>query len=918
MASSYFIQSSFNSGEWSDRLEGRVDLAKYANALYRMENFLVDPRGPAIFRPGLKYISGTKTNSTASRLIPFEFSVTQAYILEFGNGYIRFYRNQAQIQVAYAAWVTGTAYAPGNLVTNAGSYYRCIVAHSAAAAFATDLAAGKWAVTAGATDLAYEIPSPYVTADLSGVKYCQSADVLYLFHSSYATRKLSRASHTSWTLAAINFRPPALKEIGEKPATTLIMGALSGTGVQFAAGAAVFLSGDVKRVIVSGVGRASITAFISTNTVTCEIIDAFASVGPIASQSWSMEGSPSGYLKPSVKEPAGAICQLTSQTSAETTTNLLTHNDPPDNNWVASGAVAFPSQAYYLKNTAAGYSTDEPDYVYAFMGGDPGVGKLTKGSLTLGIGLNQWAWGDADALGYNTIYVIVFDVGIELVTDPDTLSTASSPHDDYCKRGDIIPIADLFRSTDVGKYVRIHNGLVKITVFTSAKAIQGEILKTLSATDSTPLWSLESEAWTVANGYPSCGTFFEERFCVAGSVAFPETVWGSQVGDYENFTPGVDDADAFEFTLAGRQVNVIRWIEPREYLIIGTAGAEWRLGPEDTGKALTPLNVVAKQQTSFGSYNIMPETVSTATLFLQRAGTKIREFTYQWESNGYVAPDLTVLAEHVMKDGIRGISFQQEPYSTLWAYTADGSLISMTYIREQEVVGWQRHPMGTAVVESLATIPGTGYDEVWAIVKRTVNGSTVRYVEMLTKIFDDTPEAYISNKGLNAFFVDSGITYNGASTATITGLSHLEGQTVVILADGNTQASKVVTGGQITLSAAATVVHVGLSYTGILQPMRLDAALRDGTAQGRLKKIHEVGIRVYRSGAFKAGRDEANLDIVIDRDRTIILGAPYDLFTGDLLLGYDDRWEKNARIMIVQDKPMPLTVVAIMPEVSIS
>ena len=315
---------------------------------------------------------------------------------------------------------------------------------------------------------------------------------------------------------------------------------------------------------------------------------------------------------------------------------------------------------------------------------------------------------------------------------------------------------------------------------------------------------------------------------------------------------------------------------------------------------------------------MMPEAVGNSTLFLQRAGQKIREFTYQWESNGYVAPDLTILAEHVMKDGIRGMAFQQEPWSNLWAFTSDGSLISMTYIRDQEVVGWQRHPMGTAVVESLATIPGTGYDELWAIIKRTVNGATVRYVEMLSKIFDDNAATYISNKGLNAFFVDSGITYTGAATATITGLSHLEGETVVVLADGNTQASKVVAGGQITLSAAATVVHAGLSYTGILQPMRLDAAMRDGTAQGRLKKIHEVGIRVYRSGTFKTGRDESNLDVVVDRERVITLGAPYDLFTGDLLLGYDDRWETNARIMIVQDKPMPLTVVAIMPEVSIS
>jgi len=905
VSAAHFIQTNFTGGEWSDRLEGRVDLAKYQNAAYRMENFVIDPRGPAYYRPGFRYIAGTKTNAKASRLLPFEFSTTQAYILEFGDQYIRFYRNQGRIQVAYAAWVTGTVYALGALVTNAGSYYRCIVAHTAAAAFATDLAAVKWVVSAGATDLAYEIPSPYLEADISEIKYCQSADVLYLFHPEYAPRKLSRTGHTSWTLSTINFRSPATKEQGIKPATTLTLAAATGSGIVFTAGAAVFQSGDVNRLITSGVGRASIISFNSTTQVTCDIIDDFPTVGPIASQSWSLLGSPDGSVLPSIASPAGGICTLTSSSASEAFTNLLTTD--ADNNWLLSGSG---TTEYYIVNTATFYSATKPDKVYI-----NGVESVEGALGTLGV--SQWAWGDNDALGYDTIYIRLSDG-----SDPDSKSPVLTPDPDYIKSSIVTATGDLFRSSDVGKYVRIYSGFIKITSYTSATEVSGEILKELSdAPDpitATVNWTLEAEVWNSTNGYPSCGTFFEERLCVAGSSAYPETIWGSVVGDYENFMPGVDASDSFEFTLAGRQVNVIQWIEPREYLIIGTAGAEWRLGPEDTGQALTPLNVVAKQQTAFGCYSLMPESVASSTLFLQRAGKKVREFTYQWESNGYVAPDLTILAEHVMKSGIAGMAYQQEPASILWAFLTDGSLVAMTYLREQDIVGWHRHPMGTAEVESLATIPGTGYDELWAVIKRTVNGVTVRYVEMLEDVFDDSAADYITNKGLNAFFVDSGITYNGASTSTITGLSHLEGETVAILADGNIQTSKVVASGQITLSAAATVVHAGLAYTGILQPMRLEAAMRDGTAQGRLKKIHEVNVRVYRSATFKVGRDESNLDVLVDRDRVITLGAPYDLFTGDLPIGYDDRWEKNARIMIVQDKPMPLTVVAIIPEVSIT
>jgi hypothetical protein len=629
-------------------------------------------------------------------------------------------------------------------------------------------------------------------------------------------------------------------------------------------------------------------------------MDDFTSLGPIASQSWSLLGSPSSAITPSIKEPVGAICTLTSTASAEIFSNLLTTD--ADDNWIAS---AHGTNEYYLVNTSTVYTAVMPDAVYE------NNAAMLKG-LVSSLGLFQWGWGDNDTLGYNTIYVRLLDE-----TDPDTKSPVGSPDSDYLKWADVTAAGEVFRSTDVGKYIRIHSGFIKITTYTSAIIVKGEIIKELDYITETTAWTLEEDVWNSTNGYPSCGTFFEERFCVAGSLAYPETIWGSVVGDYENFTPGVDDADSFEFTLAGRQVNVIQWIEPREYLIIGTTGAEWRLGPEDTGAALTPLNVVAKQQTPFGSYNMPPETVGTATLFLQRAGKKIREFTYQWESDGYVAPDLTILAEHITAAGIKGMAYQQEPFSTIWAYDNVGALLALTYLRDQDVIGWCQYPIGTAEVESLCCIPGDGYDELWAIIKRTVNGSTVRYVEMMEEVCDDTEDEYIVNKGLNAFFVDSGITYTGVATKTIAGLSHLEGETVSVLAAGGIQSSKIVSGGQITLNTAATPVHVGLPYTGLLQTMRLDITLRDGTAQGRLKNIHEIIMRVYRSGAFKVGRDESNLDVVIDREKVITLGAPYDLFTGDLPIGYDNHWESDARVMIVQDKPMPLTVVAIMAEVSI-
>lgn len=736
-------QSNFTGGIFSRILNGQTDFAKYDNAVERMENFVIWPHGPATYRPGWKFVAEVKDSSANTYLLPFEFSTTQAYIIEIGNNYFRFYKDKAQIE-------------------SGGS--------------------------------PYEVSNSYATADISKIKTTQSADVLYLFEKNYPSAKLSRTGDTAWFFNNINWNPGPMSEQDYAPAATLTLGAITGTGVTFTASAGVFLAGDVGRIISSGIGRASIVGFTGATQVTCDIIDDFSAVGPIASGSWVMEGSPNAALTPDKKNPTGAIVNLTS------TTNL-------------------------------------------------------------------------------------------------------------------------FRSSDVGKFVRINSGVVKLTSFTNAQNVAGEILKVLNDLTAATSWTLEQSMWSATNGYASAGTFYDDRLMLAGSTANPETVWGSVVGDYENHTPGIDDSDAVQFTIRGRKVNVIRWLEPKDHLLIGTVGSEWRLGPQDIGETLTPLNVVAKQITTKGCADLQPVTVDGSTLFVQRKGRKLRELAFnieKGESGGYNAPDMLQLAKDISKGGIIDIAFQQEPFPTLWCAVDGGNLIGMTYIREQQVVAWHEHPMDNGEIESLAVIPGDEYDQLWAVIKRTIDGSTKRYVEVLEDVFEDDAETYENNLGLNAFFVDSGITYNGASTSTITGLSHLEGETVGILADGAVQRDKTVSGGQITLDKAASVVHVGLKYTGLLKTLRIDTAMQDGTAQSRTKRIVDMFVRVLDSGVFKVGRSEDDLDIVQDPEISLVYGKPYPLFSGDLRSGYEEGYNRDSQVFIVQDKPMPLTVQSIYPEVEIN
>lgn len=834
------IQNTFNGGEWSELMEGRTDLAKYANALYRLERFLIDPRGPAVRCPGWRYIAGTKTNSTQSVLIPFEFSKTQAYQLEFGNQYIRVYKEQAQIQ-------------------SGGS--------------------------------PYEIASPYLAADVSSIQFCQSADVLYLFHPNYATRKLSRTSDTDFQLDVIAFKPGALTEEGYEPSVNLTLSATSGEDITVTADAAVFLTGDVGRVITSGAGRMAITSLASSTVVNCDVIDAFSSTS-ISSGDWRLNGSPTANIKLSDKTPVGAVITITGPMTYVPSVVLKANGS---DYWLPSAS----NDEWYLHNGSTVYSSVKPTTVEYQ---EVALTELTVGALTNTGGVpDSWGWGDNDSLGYNTIYVKNPGGDIDNLEFPLIRTNAAI-------------VDSVFSSADVGKYIRIYGGIIKITSFVSSGEVRGEIIKEPTATDATRNWTLESEAWNETNGYPSCGVFFEERLIVAGSPAYPETFWGSQIGDYENFTPGIDDADAIEFTLAGRQVNSILWMYAMESLMIGTVGGEWSVTGED-GKSLSPLNVTAKERRNYGSSEIRPASVDGSILFVQRAGRKVREFTYQWESNGYASVDLTLLAEHVTEGTVAGMVYQKEPHSILWVWMADGTVSALTYLRDQEVVAWHTHPT-LGDVESMSVIPGNGYDEVWAVIKRTINGQTVRYVEMLEALFTDSPTEYTNNKGLNAFFVDSGITYNGAATTTITGLSHLEGEEVSVLANGNIVSGKTVSGGQITVPAGTTVAHVGLPYTSLLQTMRLDANTPQGTGLGSPKKIHEIVMRVYRSGTFKAGRNEDNLDTMYDREREIVMGAPYPLFTGDIRAGYDDNWGIDGRLMVVQDKPLPLTLVYLVKEVS--
>jgi hypothetical protein len=506
-----------------------------------------------------------------------------------------------------------------------------------------------------------------------------------------------------------------------------------------------------------------------------------------------------------------------------------------------------------------------------------------------------------------------------------------------------------FAATDVGRSVRLAHGSNEpgwgvIVAFASATQVTLDIRRAFASTAATSTWRLG--AWSASTGYPEAVVFFEQRSCYAKTRTQPQSFWMSQSADIENMRPDsrdgsentVEDDDALDFTMAAERVDVIQWLSSGSLLVLGTSGGEW-IAKSD-GPVITPTDIAVKRQTTHGSAGLPAIRVGPAALFLQRAGRKIREFTYSFEVDGYQAPDLTILSDHITRPRIVEMAYQEEPDAVLWCVRADGQLACMTYRRDQDVVGWTRLILGgsfaggPARVESVTVIPGadgegqvsdsSDRDEVWVVTKRTIDGATRRYVELFERAFVGpsetdyaTPEAWraaILTAQRDAFYVDSGLTYDGAPTATVGGLDHLEGETVKILADGAVHPDAVVTGGSVALAVPAAKVQVGLSYAHTLRGLKIDAGAQAGTAVGKTKRIHALTLALMDSVTSKVGPDRFNLSELEFREVRDAMDTAVPLFTGEKYVELPGDYDVDARFVIRGDEPGPFVLLAVAPE----
>lgn len=821
------IQTNGTGGELSPRLEGRVDIAKFKNGLRVLENATVLPHGGMRKRSGFKYVVAQKNETDDVYFVPFQYNTEQSYMLVFGPSYVWFMKDRGIItftastisfvtQTSPAVVTTSAAHGLSTgdrvIITTVGGMTELNNRHFLVTVLTGTTyelqgidSTGYEAFTSGGSAAKIvELATTYAAGDLASLTFVQSADTLYIVHANHPLRKLTRSSHTSWTLSEPSITTGPFRQINGDRSARMTPSAFSGAATGYGTHA---------------VGQ--------TFTLTSSV--AFFASGMV-----------------------GALMRLNEEGGAT---------------GIRSAPVGDATQAIAVND------------VYTNEGLIYGVAATTAAN-----------WGSFNRVPAHDAGTVRVIGGAGVYYDADFL------HPGYC--------------------------VVKITGFTSSTVVTAQIVRyqmpASVVTSGTTFW--EEGAWSSYRGYPRACAFYEQRLFLAGSLSDPTTIWGSRSAAYEDFEDGPDNDDALVYRITSGLADAIRWLSSGRVLTAGTSSGEYAISASSQNEALTPSNVKVSPQTTYGTSDCPPVRINQATLYPQRQGApsnparKLREFQYAYETDSFNSTDLTVFSEHITGSGFIRIAYQVEPDSIIWVTRSDGEMAACTYERAQEVVAWHRHIIGgtNAAVKTCAVIPGADGDEVWASVERSVLGVTQRSIEVQMPAFKDTDDK------TDAFFVDSGLTYEGASTTTLSGLWHLRGEAVTILNNGAYEPGTVSGAGRLTLSNATTKAHVGLGYTTVIETEDFEAGAQAGTAQSRAKRISQIWLRVLNSLGGSCGPDASAQKVINYRTPAMLMGTSPPLQSGMIEIDFPGRWERLARVRLEHDDPLPFHVTGIVAELNVT
>lgn len=787
MSSLRRLQYSFSGGEVTPELFGRVDDPKYQSGLATCRNFVTKPHGPAENRAGFAYVREVKDSTKATRLLPFTYNTDQTMVIELGAGYFRFHTQ-------------------GATLLNLGAIY--------------------------------EIANTYAEEDLFDIHYVQSADVMTLVHPNYPPKELRRLAANDWRLVDVSLSPTisaptspvatpsavdatytydyvitAISADGQSESeptasatctgnlfTTGFTITVSWTGVPGASRYNVYkLQGGIHGFIGSTTGVSIVDDNIAPDMgITPPIYDGvFGVAGEIVSVAVTAGGA--GYDT----SIGGAITAVALETSARyvvqpTAVNVI------DLAGTGAGATVNVTWSFFPLGTGYYFIS-----AISLTAGGSGYGapalQIVGGTFLEGINKLNWT---VDPIVRTTLAVT--DVGG---------GTGAS----------LSPVIVAGAITGV---VVENPGQGYVSPVVSVSAAAGGA----GATFDVPVL-------TTSGDYPAAVSYFEQRRCFAGTPRRPQTIWMTASGTESDmsYSLPVKDDDRISFRVAAREASPIRHIVPLTQLLLLTSSAEWRVSSLNSD-AITPSTIIVRPQSYIGASNVQPCIINNALVYASERGGHVRECAYNWQANGFITGDLSIRAPHLFDNlNVVDMAYAKAPYPVVWFVSSNGRLLGLTYVPEQAVGGWHWHDTD-GLFESVAVVAEGDEDVLYAVIKREVNGLTVRYVErMATRLFAEQEDA---------FFVDSGLSYDGTNTSA----------TTITISGGTTWGP----GEDLTLMASAATFTTGtpdvgdaivFPYNGIDYILTISAVTSTTEATAWVDQILPAGLQGVATATWGFARN---------------------------------------------------------------
>lgn len=876
----------------------RIDDGKYQTGLALCKNFLIEPQGPIVNRPGFEYVNSVKDPEKPPRLIPFSFSVDQTMVLELGEKYIRFHTE------------------------------------------------GKTLL--GSNGQPYEVVTTYLASEVFELEFVQSADVLTLCHPSHAPAELRRYGATDWRLVDISFVSKLSAPTGVSAVQTIndsvtnktdyirqyAVTALLADGTQessMSSTASVncnpYGDGSYNTIswnAVSGAGlyrvyrnQGGLWCFIgqtSTTSIRDENIDPDASVTP---PQWDDPFFQAGGITSVTVTNAGSGYGQKKRVTGLLPGTFTVYNAPGGSNHQTTISNSLPPYGDLGGAINTGYNAARPeDLTNVAVTSSTGSGARISFVLTNSTYNGQVLPNDYLVTGYT-----VDEQGSGYsASDHFTGSVVRGGSLRYgvawdypLKTESVLPRVYVTDPNGTGAELEAQlndqGQLAAIRVVKPGSGYTNPVVH-IDASESGGSGATATASVGQSGDYPGAVSYFEGRRWFGGTYSRPNWLWATKSGtesDMSYCLPS-QDSDRIAAAVVARSADRIRHIVPLARLVFLTASAEW-LATTKNSDVITQSSLSVSTQAYFGASSVQPVIVGSTLLYAASRGGHIRECGYSYEAGGYVTNDVCLRAPHLFDNlRITDMTYGKAPFPQVWSVSSSGKMIALTYVPEQQVGAFSTIETQGSFVSCCVVAEGDE-DVLYAVVKRTIGNTETAFVERMHE------RQYKSLT--DCVYLDCAGTYRGEPKKEITGLSWLEGMEVSILADGSVEPRQRVVDGKITLDEPASVVHVGLPYTCDAKTLPVAVSLTDGSfGSSHEKNVISMTLRVISSSGIKAGPSFEDMKEFPARANEAA-GKPPETISDEIEVRVSGKWTSSGQCCVRQENPLPMKIISMTTKVEI-